>query len=112
MFGFTPLMEAAASGHEIIVQYLLDRVSVCMHVYLHAVFTGKFQMIWSCVASCVFVCVCVLQGARVEERNFRGETSRVLAMMYGHTKIASLIDMHCLRAKTGHLQIHTVYMFI
>lgn len=25
--GFTPLMEAAASGHEIIVQYLLDHVS-------------------------------------------------------------------------------------
>lgn len=32
VFGFTPLMEAAASGHEIIVQYLLDCVSVCMCV--------------------------------------------------------------------------------
>lgn len=26
--GFTPLMEAAASGHEIIVQYLLNHASV------------------------------------------------------------------------------------
>ncbi|XP_062848742.1 ankyrin repeat and SAM domain-containing protein 3 isoform X2 [Trichomycterus rosablanca] len=65
LFGFTPLMEAAASGHEIIVQYLLDR------------------------------------GARVEERNFKGETARALAMMCSHTKIASLLDMHCLRARTG-----------
>lgn len=32
LFGFTPLMEAAASGHEIIVQYLLDRVSMCARV--------------------------------------------------------------------------------
>uniref|UniRef100_A0A8D0L2I4 Uncharacterized protein n=1 Tax=Sphenodon punctatus TaxID=8508 RepID=A0A8D0L2I4_SPHPU len=29
VFGYTPLMEAAASGHEIIVQYLLNHVSVC-----------------------------------------------------------------------------------
>lgn len=28
MYGYTPLMEAAASGHEIIVQYLLNHVSV------------------------------------------------------------------------------------
>lgn len=27
-YGYTPLMEAAASGHEIIVQYLLNHVSV------------------------------------------------------------------------------------
>ena len=26
--GFSPLMEAAASGHEIIVQYLLEHVSI------------------------------------------------------------------------------------
>lgn len=29
--GFTPLMEAAASGHEIIVQNLLDHVSLLLH---------------------------------------------------------------------------------
>lgn len=28
VYGYTPLMEAAASGHEIIVQYLLNHVSV------------------------------------------------------------------------------------
>lgn len=28
VYGYTPLMEAAASGHEIIVQYLLNHVSL------------------------------------------------------------------------------------
>ncbi|RXM32482.1 Ankyrin repeat and SAM domain-containing protein 3 [Acipenser ruthenus] len=56
--GFTLLMEAAASGHEIIVQNLLQR------------------------------------GVKVNECNAKGETARALAMLYGHTKIASLIDIH------------------
>ncbi len=30
----------------------------------------------------------------------KGETARALAMMYGHTKTASLIDMHVMRAKS------------
>ncbi|XP_039632324.1 GATOR complex protein WDR24 [Polypterus senegalus] len=65
-----PLLQttAAASGHEIIVQYLLEH------------------------------------GVKVDERNSKGETARALAMMYGHTKIASLIDMHVVqsRPRLGH----------
>lgn len=66
--GFTPLMEAAASGHEIIVQYLLD----------HKV--------------------------KVDQRNAKGETARALAMMYGYTKIVSLIDSHSPKIKPGHFE--------
>ncbi|XP_061765237.1 ankyrin repeat and SAM domain-containing protein 3 isoform X3 [Nerophis ophidion] len=66
--GFTPLMEAAASGHEIIVQHLLD----------HKV--------------------------KVDERNAKGETARALAMTYGYTKIASLIDSRSPRNKAGHFE--------
>lgn len=40
VFGFTPLMEAAASGHEIIVQYLLDHVSVCVCVAAYSGFSS------------------------------------------------------------------------
>ncbi|XP_018590410.1 ankyrin repeat and SAM domain-containing protein 3 [Scleropages formosus] len=65
---FSLLMEAAASGHEIIAQYLLEH------------------------------------GVKVEERNAKGETARALAILYGHTKIASLIDMHCARSKAGHFE--------
>lgn len=36
--GFTPLMEAAASGHEIIVQYLLDHVSRPPEKHLYCYF--------------------------------------------------------------------------
>ncbi|KTG01204.1 hypothetical protein cypCar_00047448, partial [Cyprinus carpio] len=39
-------------------------------------------------------------GVRTEERSVNGETARALAMMYGHTKIASLIDTHVMRAKS------------
>ncbi|CAJ1080863.1 ankyrin repeat and SAM domain-containing protein 3 isoform X2 [Xyrichtys novacula] len=66
--GFTPLMEAAASGHEIIVQYLLN----------HKV--------------------------KVDDRNAKGETARALAMLYGYTKLVSLIDLHSPRIKPGHFE--------
>ncbi|XP_048870374.1 ankyrin repeat and SAM domain-containing protein 3 isoform X2 [Brienomyrus brachyistius] len=65
---FTLLMEAAASGHEIIGQYLLEH------------------------------------GVKVNERNAKGETARSLAILYGHTKIASLIDMQSARTKQGHYE--------
>nr|XP_046232682.1 ankyrin repeat and SAM domain-containing protein 3 isoform X2 [Scatophagus argus] len=66
--GFTPLMEAATSGHEIIVQNLLD------------------------------------QKVKVDDRNAKGETARALAMMYGYTKIVSLIDSRTPRIKPGHFE--------
>nr|XP_023663945.1 ankyrin repeat and SAM domain-containing protein 3 isoform X2 [Paramormyrops kingsleyae] len=65
---FTLLMEAAASGHKITAQYLLER------------------------------------GVKVDERNAKGETARSLAILYGHTKIASLIDMQLSRTKPGHYE--------
>lgn len=49
--------------------------------------------------------MCVLQGARVEERNFKGETARALAVMCSHTKIANLLDMHCQKTRTGEMYI-------
>ncbi len=48
----------------------------------------------------MFLVLCMIQGVRTEERNMKGETARALAMMYGHTKTASLIDMHVMRAKS------------
>lgn len=44
--GFTPLMEAAASGHEIIVQYLLDHVSKSLSTNfpVHAVELQRQEM--------------------------------------------------------------------
>lgn len=43
----------------------------------------------------------LLQKVKVDERNAKGETARALAMMYGYTKIVSLIDSRTPRAKPG-----------
>lgn len=94
MSGFTPLMEAAASGHEIIVQYLLDRVSVAVRL-LHA---GVFHTDY--VIKHVFSTI-YLQKVKVGERNSKGETARGLAMMYGYIKIVGLIDSRSQRIKPG-----------
>lgn len=41
------------------------------------------------------------QKVKVDDRNAKGETARALAMMYGYTKIASLIDSRSPRIKPG-----------
>lgn len=41
------------------------------------------------------------QKVKVDERNTKGETARALAMMYGYTKIVSLIDSRSPRIKPG-----------
>ena len=47
--------------------------------------------------------LCAFQGVKVDEKNAKGETARTLAMLYGHTKIASLIDMRSMRPKQGNV---------
>lgn len=42
-----------------------------------------------------------LQKVKINERNSKGENARALAMMYGYTKIVSLIDSHSPRIKLG-----------
>ncbi|XP_018416735.1 PREDICTED: ankyrin repeat and SAM domain-containing protein 3 [Nanorana parkeri] len=61
VYGFTPLMEAAASGHEIIVQHLLNH------------------------------------GVKVMEVDHNGDTARMLAARYGHSRIVSLLDSYRIR---------------
>ncbi|XP_053476482.1 ankyrin repeat and SAM domain-containing protein 3 isoform X2 [Ictalurus furcatus] len=97
--GWTALLHSTSTGHQQMVKFLLDNNA---NANIKEPVFG-FTPLMEAAASGHEIIVQYLldRGARVEERNFRGETSRVLAMMYGHTKIASLIDMHCLRAKTG-----------
>ena len=37
----------------------------------------------------------------MDERNAEGQTASALALMYGHTKVARLIDARCPRARAG-----------
>ncbi|KAM4631605.1 ankyrin repeat and SAM domain-containing protein 3 isoform 2-T3 [Discoglossus pictus] len=66
VYGFTPLIEAAASGHEIIVQHLLTH------------------------------------GVKLTETDHNGDTARMLAARYGHTRIVSLLDSHRARMSRTH----------
>ncbi|MCJ8728373.1 hypothetical protein PDJAM_G00003830 [Pangasius djambal] len=97
--GWTALLHSTSTGHQQMVKFLLDNNA---NANIKEPVFG-FTPLMEAAASGHEIIVQYLldRGARVEERNFKGETARVLAMMYGHTKIASLIDMHCLRAKTG-----------
>ncbi|XP_026782073.3 ankyrin repeat and SAM domain-containing protein 3 isoform X1 [Pangasianodon hypophthalmus] len=97
--GWTALLHSTSTGHQQMVKFLLDNNA---NANIKEPVFG-FTPLMEAAASGHEITVQYLldHGARVEERNFKGETARVLAMMYGHTKIASLIDMHCLRAKTG-----------
>jgi len=47
------------------------------------------------------LCFVRRQKVKVDERNGKGETARALAMLYGYTKIASLMDLHSPRIKAG-----------
>lgn len=42
-----------------------------------------------------------LQKVKVDDRNAKGESARALALMYGYTKIVSLIDSRSPRIKAG-----------
>ncbi|XP_075686591.1 ankyrin repeat and SAM domain-containing protein 3 isoform X2 [Rhinoderma darwinii] len=66
VYGFTPLMEAAASGHEIIVQHLLNH------------------------------------GVKLVEMDRNGDTARMLAARYGHSRIVSLLDSHRVKGSRTH----------
>lgn len=46
-------------------------------------------------------CLNCFQKVKVDDRNAKGETARALAMMYGYTKIVSLIDSRSPRIKPG-----------
>ncbi|KAK1794790.1 hypothetical protein P4O66_009990 [Electrophorus voltai] len=97
--GWTALLHSTSTGHQQMVRFLLDNNA---NANIKEPVLG-FTPLMEAAASGHEIIVQYLldNGAQVEERNFKGETARALAMMYGHTKIAGLIDMHSLRVKSG-----------
>ncbi|XP_076826506.1 ankyrin repeat and SAM domain-containing protein 3 isoform X2 [Brachyhypopomus gauderio] len=97
--GWTALLHSTSTGHQQMVRFLLDNNA---NANIKEPVLG-FTPLMEAAASGHEIIVQYLldHGAQLEEKNFKGETARALAMMYGHTKIAGLIDMHSLRAKSG-----------
>ncbi|XP_059381130.1 ankyrin repeat and SAM domain-containing protein 3 [Carassius carassius] len=97
--GWTALLHCTATGHQQMVKFLLEHHA---NANIKEPLSG-FTPLMEAAASGHEIIVQYLlnHGVRTEERNMQGETARALAMMYGHTKIASLIDMHIMRTKSS-----------
>ncbi|KAF4095585.1 ankyrin repeat and SAM domain-containing protein 3 isoform X2 [Onychostoma macrolepis] len=97
--GWTALLHSTATGHQQMVKFLLEHHA---NANIKEPLSG-FTPLMEAAASGHEIIVQYLlnHGVQTEERNMKGETARALAMMYGHTKIASLIDVHVMRAKSS-----------
>ncbi|KAL4624372.1 ankyrin repeat and SAM domain-containing protein 3 [Arapaima gigas] len=99
--GWTALFHCTSTGHQQMVKFLLDNSA---NANLKEP-VSEFTLLMEAAASGHEIIVQYLleHGVNVDERNAKGETARALALLYGHTKIASLIDMHSPRSKlAGH----------
>ncbi|KAL2078266.1 hypothetical protein ACEWY4_025951 [Coilia grayii] len=97
--GWTALMHSTSTGHQQMVKLLLDNNA---NANIKEPGTGFTPLMEAAAAGHEIIVQYLLdRGVRVDERNSKGETARVLAMLYGHTKIASLIDKHLVRVKGG-----------
>ncbi|KAF7708056.1 ankyrin repeat and SAM domain-containing protein 3 isoform X2 [Silurus meridionalis] len=97
--GWTALLHSTSTGHQQMVKFLLENNA---NANIKEPAFGFTPLMEAAASGHEIIVQYLLDcGARVEERNLKGETAKGLASMYGHTKIASLIDMHCLRAKPG-----------
>ncbi|KAM4623373.1 ankyrin repeat and SAM domain-containing protein 3 [Polymixia lowei] len=98
--GWTALLHCTSTGHQQMVRFLLDNNA---NANVKEPVSG-FTPLMEAAASGHEIIVQYLldHKVRVHERNSKGETARALAMMYGFTKIASLIDSRSPKAKPGH----------
>lgn len=97
--GWTALLHSTATGHQQMVKFLLEHHA---NANIKEPLSGFTPLMEAAASGHEIIIQYLLNhGVRTEERNMKGETARALAMMYGHTKIASLIDMHVMRAKSS-----------
>lgn len=100
--GWTALLHCTSTGHQQMVKFLLDN-----HANVNVREPGSgFTPLMEAAASGHEIIVQYLldHGAKVDECNAKGETAHALAMMYGNTKIAGLIDVRSPKARPGHFE--------
>uniref|UniRef100_UPI0037E8D473 ankyrin repeat and SAM domain-containing protein 3 n=1 Tax=Semicossyphus pulcher TaxID=241346 RepID=UPI0037E8D473 len=100
--GWTALFHCTSTGHQQMVKFLLDNNS---NANVKEPGSG-FTLLMEAAASGHEIIVQYLldHKVKVDDRNSKGETARALAMLYGYTKIASLIDLRSPRIKPGHFE--------
>ncbi|XP_054616373.1 ankyrin repeat and SAM domain-containing protein 3 [Dunckerocampus dactyliophorus] len=100
--GWTALFHCTSTGHQQMVKFLLDNNADANVREPGSGFTPLMEAAAS--GHEIIVQYLLDHKVKVNERNAKGETARALAMMYGYTKIASLIDSRSPRNKAGHFE--------
>ncbi|XP_076008021.1 ankyrin repeat and SAM domain-containing protein 3 isoform X2 [Genypterus blacodes] len=100
--GWTALFHCTSTGHQQIVKFLLDNNA---DATVKEPLSGFTPLMEAAASGHEIIVQCLLDHkVKIDERNAKGETARALAMMYGCTKIVSLIDSHSPKIKAGHLE--------
>ncbi|XP_077406361.1 ankyrin repeat and SAM domain-containing protein 3 [Vanacampus margaritifer] len=97
--GWTALFHCTSTGHQQMVKFLLDNNADANVREPGSGFTPLMEAAAS--GHEIIVQYLLDHKVKADERNAKGETARALAMLYGYTKIASLIDSRSPRNKTG-----------
>ncbi|CAI5659214.1 unnamed protein product [Oreochromis niloticus] len=100
--GWTALFHCTSTGHQQMVKFLLDNNADANVKEPGSGFTPLMEAAAS--GHEIIVQYLLDHKVKVDERNTKGETARALAMMYGYTKIVSLIDSRSPRIKPGHFE--------
>ncbi|KAK5607397.1 Ankyrin repeat and SAM domain-containing protein 3 [Crenichthys baileyi] len=100
--GWTALFHCTSTGHQQMVRFLLDNNADANVREPGSGFTPLMEAAAS--GHEIIVQYLLDHKVKVSERNAKGETARALAMMYGYTKIVSLIDARSPRIKPGHYE--------
>ncbi|XP_042363511.1 ankyrin repeat and SAM domain-containing protein 3 isoform X2 [Plectropomus leopardus] len=100
--GWTALFHCTSTGHQQMVRFLLDNNADASVKEPGSGFTPLMEAAAS--GHEIIVQYLLDHKVKVDDRNAKGETARALAMMYGYTKIVSLIDSRSPRIKPGHFE--------
>ncbi|XP_039992055.1 ankyrin repeat and SAM domain-containing protein 3 [Xiphias gladius] len=100
--GWTALFHCTSTGHQQMVKFLLDNNA---DANVKEPGSGFTPLMEAAASGHEIIVQCLLDHkVKVDDRNAKGETARALAMMYGYTKIVSLIDSRSPRIKPGHFE--------
>ncbi|XP_072312447.1 ankyrin repeat and SAM domain-containing protein 3 [Eucyclogobius newberryi] len=100
--GWTALFHCTSTGHQQMVKFLLDNNADANVKEPVSGFTPLMEAAAS--GHEIIVQYLLNHKVKVDHRNAKGETARVLAMTYGYTKIVSLIESRSQRSKPGHFE--------
>ncbi|XP_034413757.1 ankyrin repeat and SAM domain-containing protein 3 [Cyclopterus lumpus] len=100
--GWTALFHCTSTGHQQMVRFLLDNNADANVKEPGSGFTTLMEAAAS--GHEIIVQYLLDHKVKVDDRNGKGETARALAMLYGYTKIVSIMDLHSPRTKPGHFE--------